>query len=248
MFYDYSSYYYIIIALQALCVIHCMRRKTQNYWIWIIVCLPLIGCIAYLFVEVISKRDISTISSNIGNTINPSGRIKDLERKLEFADTFDNKVALADAYMQAKRVDEALELYESCHVGIFKDNEYLEMKLIVAYYEKGRYDEILELGEKLRGKVDFRKTHAHVLYALTLEMKGRNDEAEKEFRTMNGRFSDFECRFHFGQFLVRAGRSDEAHEIFNSMLQEAAQMNGREKRQYSEWLGKAREELRVLAG
>lgn len=38
-------FYYVTLALQAICVIHCLRKGNQQKWIYIIVFLPLIGCV-----------------------------------------------------------------------------------------------------------------------------------------------------------------------------------------------------------
>ena len=43
-----GSYYYLILALQAICVIHCLRKGKNSTWIVAIIFLPLIGSIAYI--------------------------------------------------------------------------------------------------------------------------------------------------------------------------------------------------------
>lgn len=43
--------YYIEICLQVVCAIHCMRQGTQGRWLWIIIFLPLVGCIIYIVSE-----------------------------------------------------------------------------------------------------------------------------------------------------------------------------------------------------
>jgi hypothetical protein len=235
--------YYLIIGLEGICVFHCVKKGNQGKWIWIIVCVPVIGSLIYIFSEIITKRDIGTVQSNISTIIFPTGRIKDLEKKLEFANTFDNKVALADAYLASGSIQQAIELYESCIVGVFSDNEYVITKLIISYYHAERYADAVKIAQKILRSTDFNKSHAHVLYALCLEKTGNSDQAEKELESMKGKYSNFEGRLNYGQFLIRANRSQEAKVIFSEMLQEASHMTSSESRGCNRWLRQAREEL-----
>lgn len=66
MFFLNPNFYYVTIALQAICVLHCMKKGNQNKWIWIIVFLPLIGCLVYFFTEMFTSRDIQKLQSGIG--------------------------------------------------------------------------------------------------------------------------------------------------------------------------------------
>ena len=66
MFFANSYLYYIPIALQAICVLHCIRKGNQGKWIWIIVFLPVIGSLIYLFSEVITGHEIDQVSSGVG--------------------------------------------------------------------------------------------------------------------------------------------------------------------------------------
>jgi hypothetical protein len=68
MFEFFNIPYYLIIGLQGICVFHCVKKGNQNKWIWIIVCLPLIGSLIYIFSEILTKREIGNVQSNL-NTI-----------------------------------------------------------------------------------------------------------------------------------------------------------------------------------
>lgn len=237
----FGNYYYLILGLQAFCVLHCVRRGTQGKWIWLIVFLPLIGAGIYLYTEVLSKKDMGKVQVNLGSMINPGGRIKDLEKKLEFSDTFDNRVALANALMLSGDIERATELYESSLVGVFSDNQYVLSRLVVAYFEKGRYDDVLRIADKVKQHADFRKTHAHMLYAMTLDRTGRPEQAETEFQMMLGRFANFEARYQYGEFLIRANRPQDAQNVFGEILKEAAHMSAGERRNHQVWISKSRD-------
>ena len=45
------------ILLQALAIIHFIRRRPDTYWLWIILMFPGIGALAYIFVQGIGRFD-----------------------------------------------------------------------------------------------------------------------------------------------------------------------------------------------
>jgi len=216
-------------------------------WIWLIIFVPFIGALAYMFTEMFSGRDIQQVQSGMGAVFNPSGRIKKLEEQLRFSDTFNNKVALADAYLAAGQMDKAIYLYESSLTGAFTENEHVLMQLINAYYEKQRYADVIVIAKKIYKLPQFPRSRAHMLYAMALEKNGNNELAEKEFKTMKVRFSYFESRYQYGLFLQRNNRAEEARQVFSEMVDEAVHLGSIEKRNSREWISHAKEELRKMA-
>jgi hypothetical protein len=246
----FQNYYYIIVGLQIFCGIHSYRRGTLNRWIFLILFLPIIGSLYYLYSEVINNkstfRAINKPTIDIGATINPGGRIKKLEEELQFTNTFANKVKLADAYLAAGQTDKAIDLYRSSLTGAFDENEHVMAQLIIAYYAQQRYEEVIPLAKKLYKLPQFARSKGHLLYAQSLENLGRIEEAEAEFKAMKGRYSYFEQRYEYGLFLMRHERHDGASQIFTDMLAEEQHLGSIEKKSNRVWLSKAKEELRKI--
>ncbi|HEV8284340.1 MAG TPA: hypothetical protein VGQ09_08515 [Chitinophagaceae bacterium] len=243
MFFSSPYFYYITIGLQIICVIHCIRKGNQGYWIWLIIFLPLIGCIAYLFTEIFTKRELEKVQSGFGTVINPTGRIKKLEANLRFSDTFNNRVLLADAYLEKGFTDKAIELYESSLTGNFTENEYVLSKLILAYFRSKRYEDIIPIGKKLLGLPQFLRSRSHIMYAAALGYTGKNEEAEREFLKMKSKFANYEGRYQFGLFLIRSSRQDDAFQLFTDIVNESSHLSPRERRYNKEWLQLAKTEL-----
>lgn len=241
-----SNFYYITAGLQLICVIHCIRKGNQGKWIWIIVFVPLIGGIAYIFTEMFTGREVRQVQSGLGSLINPSGSIRKLEENLRFSDTFNNRIALADAYLATGQTDKAVELYEGSYTGAFTENEQLLKQLIIAYSLQQRYKDVVTMAKKLYSTPQFARSQAHLLYAMALEHTDKIDEAEKEFKFMNVRYSHFEARYQYGLFLQRGHRIQEAKEIFNSIIDESTHLSSRERSGNRQWIAKAREELKQL--
>lgn len=246
MYFGNSYLYYIPIALQAICVIHCMRKGNQNKWIWIIVFVPVVGALIYIFSEMVSGRQLNDVTSGVSSVFNPGGNIRKLEEQLRFTDTFNNRVALADAYLAAGHTNEAIALYEQSMTGVFTENEHLLKQLIIAYANVGRFADMLPLAQKMYRSPQFAKSKTHILYAIALEQTGNLEQAEKEFKIMNGRFAYFEARYQYALFLLRAGREQEAKQVLEAMINEGGHLSARERRANQLWINNAKDEVRKL--
>ena len=157
-----------------------------------------------------------------------------------------NRVALADAYLLNGEKTKAIELYESSLTGAFEENEYVRKQLIIAYSESKQFDEVVAVGKKICNLSTFPRSRTHMLYAIALEKIGQIAEAEKEFLKMQSRFSFYEARYQYGLFLIRSGRTAEAKNIFESILEESAHLSPRERRDANPHLKLVREELKVI--
>jgi hypothetical protein len=246
MFFQGSYYYYITIGLQIICAVHSINRGTQNKWIWIIIFLPVIGSLIYLYSEVLANRRFSKPDINVGAIINPGGKLKKLEDEVKFTDTFANRIKLADAYLDAGMTDRAIELYTTSLTGAFAENEHVLAQLVIAYFRVQRYDDAIATAKKIYKLPQFIRSKAHIAYAQALELAGNTEQAENEFKVMKGRYSYYGPRYEYGLFLVRAGRDDEAAVIFQDMLTEEPQLSSVEKKSNRVWFSKAKDELRKL--
>jgi hypothetical protein len=248
MFFGGGGLYYIPLILEALCAIHCLRRGTQQKWLWIIIFLPLIGSLIYIYSEILTNRSALRVPKlNVGAVLNPGAKLKKLEDDLRFTDTFANKVKLADAYLEAGFTDKAVDLYESSLTGAFAENEHVMAQLIVAYSNHGRYDEVIPIAKKLYKLPQFPRSKAHIGYAIALENTGQVDLAEAEFKAMKGRYSYFGPRYEYGMFLVRQGRDEDAHQVFTDILNEVPQLSAMERKTSKVWFAKTKDEVKKLS-
>jgi len=238
--------YYIEIGLQVICAIHCMRRGNQGKWLWIIIFLPLVGCIIYIFSEMRPGRNLAASKIDLSAVINPSAKLKKLEDNLKFTDTFDNKIKLADAYLAAGQTDKAIELYEKSLAGAFAENEHGIAQLATAYFQKERYPDTITSLKKIYNTHQFARSRTHILYAKALELIGNTGAAESEFKLMKGRYSNFEQRYEYGLFLERADRIEDAYALFEQMLDEAPHLSSMERKANRVWLSRAKEELKRI--
>src|SRR5476649_2757923 len=117
MFFSGGYIYYLTIALQAFCAYHSYKRGTLGQWLWIIIFLPVIGSLIYIYSQILSNRGFRKSNIDVLAIFNPGGKIKKLEDELRFTDTFTNRIKLADAYLDAGLTDKAIELYATSLTG-----------------------------------------------------------------------------------------------------------------------------------
>lgn len=246
MFFYSPSFYVITVVLQIICIIHCIRKGRQTTWIWLLIFIPLIGSVVYIFSEIFTGNEIREVQSGMSGVFNPGGKIRKLENNLKFSDTFNNRIMLADAYLAAGQTERAIDLYESSLTGNFTENEYLLSQLIIAYFQMKRYEDLIPVAKKIHDRPQFARSKPHIYYAMALDFTGRKDQAETEFKLMKGKFSNFEARYQYGCFLERAGRQEEACQLFNEILGEVTHLSPLERRNNNKWFALVREELKKL--
>ena len=238
--------YYLIIALQGFCVYHCYSHKNSYYWILAIIFLPVIGSILYLFMNAFKKRDIEKVQENLVTVINPSKKIKDLESKFKFSETFENQVALADAYLNEGMYAEAIHHYEGSLKDMFSNDFYALSKLSEAYYYASDFEKTILCAQKISANQGFRKSKASFLYALALEKTGDLSKAEEILRTFDAPYSNFMERLELARFLIRHNKLKEGKEVYQEMILESENMSKPNYRQNRNLIKKAKEETALL--
>ena len=81
-------WYYLIIGLQLYCAYHAYTTQNKMYWYLVIFFAPGIGSAIYLITQVFTKRDADKVQKEITAVINPKKKVKDLEKSVNFSDTF----------------------------------------------------------------------------------------------------------------------------------------------------------------
>lgn len=225
-------YYYFIIALQVYCIFHVFRYRNPFYWILIILFLPLIGSAIYLITQVYNKRDATKIQDNIVTIINPTKKIKDLEKKLQFSETYQNHVNLADAYLENQDYSKAIPHYLDALHDNLQSDLYATKQLITCYYKVEDYDKVIWYAETIKDNSEFIKSKSQFFYGLALEKQGRLDEAEWNLKQIDIRYSFYEERFVLAKFLLHRNKKEEAKTILDDIFMESQNMTKQNQRIY----------------
>jgi len=222
--------YYLTIALQVLCIYHAYKNKSTYYWYFIIFFLPLLGCIVYLFTHVFNRKDLDVITKEITTIINPTKKINDLEKVLEFSDTFQNKINLGDAHLENKDYYNAIIFYEKALIANFKNDPHTLHKLMNCYYETNNFDKVIAYANKLNLDKNFKESV--YFYGLALAQKEQFTEAEVQLRKIDKRYSNYPERVELSKFLIRRNKKEDAKEILKALISEIESMTKTNAKKY----------------
>jgi len=225
-------YFYLIIALQGFCIYHLYKNRHEMYWYFVIIFIPVFGCLAYLLLKVYNKNDAEILHNEITTIINPTKKIRDLEKTSEFSDTFQNRMNLADAHFQNSDYLNAVLHYNKALDEHSDADIHAHERLITCYNVLEDYDKLIVHAEKIKDTFEFKKSKSQFLYGLALDKTGNSDEAETIMRLIDQRYSHYDERVILAKFLIHREKKADARMILNDILVESQHMNKVNKKLY----------------
>jgi len=240
--------YYIVAALQIICILHALKTNRRD-WIYLLIFLPGIGAIIYIIREILPGLGGSRVNSSNVKSFFPSGRIKELERNLKIADTDTNKLRLAEEHARQQNFEKAMELTNSCLKGIYANNAGMMLDMGRYAFGAGRYAESLAwLDKALKEKQNrFDKPEDELLYAKTLHQSGDIARAETAYKQIIRVHHSMEGRYHYGLLLKENGRNEEAKTQFRTVLDERNLHPKHVRRRNAKWVNASRKALTGIA-
>ena len=224
------KFYPLILIAQAFCIYHAYKNGTDQKWYWIIVFLPVIGSVIYLYDHFYNRENISQISEGVKEAVNSNYKVEKLKRQVNFTDSVENKMNLADTYMEQDDYEGALELYESCLEGFNRNNHNLHQRLIQCYFFLGKFEKAIIFGNKIENVREFQKSEAKIAYAWSYYETGNYENAARLFESMNTRYSNYPHRMEYSKFLKLTGKSELGLDILDDLDREYDQMNSAERK------------------
>ncbi|MCR8666564.1 hypothetical protein NO995_02645 [Aestuariibaculum sp. M13] len=231
--------YYLILAFQAYCIYHLFKNGNAYYWVFVILFLPVLGSIIYLVTQVYNRRDAEKIQDGIVSIINPTKKIKDLEKRLRFSETYQNRVNLADAYLANKDFYSAIAQYEEALKDKSQNHFYIITKLIDAYFKVEDYNKVIAYAKMIKDKHEFDKSRAQFVFGLAQDKLGNFEAAEASLKQIDIRYSFYEERLQLAKLLIERQKADEAKEILQDIVNESQNMTAPNKRMYRNTVSEA---------
>lgn len=238
-------YYYAVAVLQGVCLIHMIRSRADQRWFYIVMFVPVLGPAIYFFSEVLPKLRSGKFPLQI--PMLEHFNLRALEKQFRFSDTIENRVMLAEAYLEKGRNAEALDLYRGVLSGPFKNNLYLIFGYAKACYCNQAFDEtlaVLQGGEDLDSSE--KRRQRLLLKAMTLERLGKPEDAEAAYQEACKGFDGEEARCRYGLFLEKMGRSVDAKGQFDKIIEYAGISERFYRRREKAWIGLAKRELKAM--
>ena len=225
-------YYYLIVAFQVYCIYHMYKKGNSFYWVFLIFFVPVIGCVIYLLTQVYNKRDAEKITSEITHIINPTKKIKDLEKQLEFSESYQNRVNLADAHLANKDYKSALPLYLRALQDGSENDFYVNSKLVETYFLAENYSETVLHAEKIKDKLEYKKSKTQFICGLAHEKLGDFELAEHNLRQIDIRYSFYDERLILAEFLMSRNKKEDAKTILEDIKNESQHMTRTNQKLY----------------
>lgn len=222
--------YYIIIAFQAFCIFHVYKSRNETYWYFVIFFVPVIGSLVYLFMHILNGSNLRNLSDSVENVLNPAKKIKELEKKLSFSETYQNLIDLADAHRQNKDFAIAVPYYEKALNGNYKNNPHTINRAIKCYFELKNYDKVITYASKIDLEKSFRSSI--YIYAISLEQCGNLEEAEEQFKKIDKRYSNYPERLELSKFFIRRDKKEDAKIVLQEVTTEINNMIEANQRKY----------------
>ena len=240
----------ISLGLLVLCVVHSIRTGNVFPWIYVMVFLPGIGPLIYLFMVIVPdlfrSRGAQTFKRGAARAIDPNKDFRAAMREVEMVGSVDAKRALAEKLVQRGQYADAIELYQSALQGQFATDPALLVGVARAQFLNGD-------GAGAQASLDtlqaadpkFSSEEAHMIYARALELQGKNDEAADEYRRLVPSFAGEEARVRYASLLGRMGRRDEARALYTQVVKNLDGAPSRYRGQQKQWGDIARAALKA---
>lgn len=229
------------VLLQAAAVIHFIRRRPDTYWIWIILFLGPIGALVYLFAEAIP--DLGLLRGSL-KVFPRRKRIRELEGLIRANPSAGNFEELGDLYMDDGKVAQARQAFDRA-IGARGDS-------LDAFYRRGVC--ALQLGDAAAAVPDLERVvakepgydfyRAGGLLAHAYAQTGQKARAEALFREVTARSVASETYLNFADLLASEGKTAEAREWAQKVLDKKAAMPGYLKRRERPWFRSANKLLK----
>ena len=235
------------IIVQLALVVHVIKTGRNTIWVFIVVFLPLIGCLAYFIVELLPEltntRGARNARRSLAKTVDPDKALREASEQYALARTAQNAMTLAREHLQRDNFSAAKELYERSLSGVHSDDPDLLLGLAAAHFGLAEYAATLSCLDTLKKKNPGKTGQdGHLLYARALEALGRNDDAVHEYEALVGYCSGPEPSCRLGTLLKAQGRADEARAVFESVLARSKTAGNHYNTLYRDWIALAQRE------
>ena len=230
--------------LQGLAIIHFVRRRPDNYWIFIILFLGPLGAVIYLVAEALP--DIGLVGQSF-KVFPRRKRIGMLENAIRDNPSVGNLEELGDLYYEDGQPQRARTTYDKA-IAAGSDTPD-------AFYRRGIC--ALQLGDLTSAVPDLERVvkqdprydfgRAGGLLAHAYAQTGQKEKAEALFRQVTETSTLSETYLNFADLLASEGRTAEAREWAQKVLDKKPSMPNYLRRQERPWFRRARNLLNQLS-
>lgn len=230
LFYPYG------VVLQAIAILHFVRRRPDTYWLWIIIIGGGIGALAYIVAEVIPDAGLLRGAFQV---FPRRKRIKELQAAVLDNPSIGNYEELGDLYLDDQQFAKARECFDRVISPRTEsvDPYYRRALCAMALGDFQSAADDLTQVVRIDPKYDYHR--AAGLLAHTLGKLGRSDEAATRFADVTRISTLSETQYNYACLLAAAGRPAEAREWAQRVLGKKPTMPAYMRRRERPWFRRA---------
>lgn len=231
------------VVLQAMAILHFIKRRPEGFWLWIILLGGGLGALVYMIAEVLP--DVQLLRASMAGQ-SRRRRIRELEAIILENTAVGNLEELADLSLEEKHFARARELYDRVLTS--------QADSIDPRYRRGLA--ALALGDAAAAQADLERVVAEDpkydvyraigLLAHASALAGQADQAEAWFAKATASSTLSETYYNYATFLAEQGRTAEAREWAQRVLAKKPTMPRYLQRRERPWFRKAQALLKRL--
>lgn len=246
-----TPYFIIVLVVQVLLIVHCVRTGRNTIWIWVLALLSLPGAIAYLAVEVIPdlvrSRTTRSALRGVRRALDPEQQLRTYAAAAERTGDVASRQRYAGELLRQGQPERAAEVYRQALSGLYEHDPNLMLGLAQAQFAAGRAAEArATLDELIARNPDFKSPDGHLLYARSLEDEGRLDQALGEYAVVAGYYAGAEASLRYAQLQLKLGQREAARQTLAALLDHARLAPRHYRLAQERWLTAARRELDAI--
>ena len=231
------------LILQALAIVHFIRRRPDGYWLFIILFLGLPGALIYFVVEVIPDAGLLRQSFKV---FPRRKRIRELEAAILDNPSAGNYEELGDLYLEEGKFARARQCFDKS-ISSRTDSPDPFYRRGIAELELGDFAAAVTDLERVVSKDPQYDFHRGLgLLAHAYANTGQTEKAESLFQQATKISTLSETYYNYATFLASQGRKDEARQWARAILAKKPTMPGYLRRRERPWFRKASALLKRL--
>jgi hypothetical protein len=227
--------------LQGLAIVHFIRRRPDNYWIFVILFLGPLGAIIYLLVEALP--DVGLLGQSF-KVFPRRKRIHELEAAIRDNPSPGNYEELGDLYMDDGRFGDARAAFDKAIAARADTPDPFYRRGVCALQLGDAAAAVPDLERVVGKEPDYDFHRAEGLLAHAYAQTGQSEKANALFRKAVQISTLSETYLNYASFLASEQRTAEAREWAQRVLDKKPTMPGYLKRRERPWFRKASEFLK----
>jgi hypothetical protein len=236
LFYPYG------VLLQALAIVHFVRRRPDTYWLWIILVFGGLGALAYILVEVLP--DVRLLRGAF-QVFPRRKRIKALETAIIDNPSIGNYEELGDLYLDDKQYARARECFDKV-IAKSDGIDPFYRRALAALAMNDFQVAAADLSQVVARDPKYDYQRAAGLHAHALAKVGEREKAAALFADVTNTSTLSETQYHYALLLADEGRTAEAREWAERILRKKPTMPEYIRRRERPWFRSARALLKRL--